>query len=146
MGDTSVETINTMVPPDSPATTQVTSNSTVRVLVNASGAGIPAFNQGLFTDKLPIQNAANSRTIQSSGCGLCAWTSAIAAAGARVPTFDPVAKTFSVSGSAPLINPSTLLAFLINWSKSKTANEGAAKQMQQNEIFAAQDNGVLRND
>ena len=38
-----------------PSTVQQTQVISVRLLVNASGKGVPAFNQGLYTDELPVQ-------------------------------------------------------------------------------------------
>jgi hypothetical protein len=118
--DVTVQSTPSITPPPKVPQTQVIS---VRVLVTASKVGVPAYNQGSYSDKLPIQNTSEVRTIPSSGCALCPWASALAAAGCCDPSYDASAKTFS-AGTTP-INPSTLLKYLVNYaaSKSQTAEQ-----------------------
>jgi len=130
-----------------PSTVQQTRVISVRLLVNASGKGVPAFNQGLYTDELPVQvpekdaqgnpipdEDRGTRTIQTSGCGLCAWASFLAAAGCCAPVYNASSKTFS-AGTSP-IDPSSLLKYFINYLKTKPGAK----------IWAAYNNGVMQAD
>ncbi len=103
----SVQSVPSTKPPANVPQTKLLS---VRLLLN-SGKGVPAFNQGPYHDKLPVQNAKNNRTIQSSGCGLCAWACLVAAAGCRAPSFtDEYCNQFgSTSDASPAIDPSNFL-------------------------------------
>ncbi len=139
MPDVTVPSTDSPTPPSDPSKTQVLS---VRVLVGASG-GVPAFNQGSYSDPLPVQNAKGDRTIQSSGCGLCAWASALAAAGCRAPVLN--GKTFSLPQDAATINPSSLLKYFSDYAVSQNTSSAAAKTWAQQNIFAGSNDGVLQN-
>jgi hypothetical protein len=161
MGDVTVQSTPSDTPPKAVPKTQLIS---VRLLVNSDGKGVPAFNQGNYHDKLPVQNADNSRTIQSSGCGLCAWTSVMAAAGCCAPVFtdvDSTNLTVPSLGAAP-INPSNLLKYFSDYALSLTPpsqgldrqpegwadpkREAAASKFANSKIFNDTESGVLRND
>jgi hypothetical protein len=109
MDNVTVQSTPSNSPPPKIPQTQLIS---VRVLVTAASpskpsVGVPAYNQFYFQQKLPIQNAKNNRTIQSSGCALCPWASTLAAAGCCAPSYDTSTKKFS-AGTTP-IDPGTLL-------------------------------------
>jgi hypothetical protein len=131
----------------------------VRVLTDASGNGVPVFNQGEYTDSLPVQNDAGDRTIQSSGCGLCAVAACLAAAGCRTPVLvgpgeegggtlsgrGPAGNKFSLPSGAAIINPSTLLQYFIDYSVWVSSTPADAKTYAAKYIFASTDSGVLQN-
>jgi hypothetical protein len=142
-----VQTVPTTTPPAKIPQTKLYS---VRVLVTSSNQGVPAFNQGIYHDKLPVQNSANDRAIDGSGCGLCAWTCLAAAAGCCAPNFSADYSTMT-AGTTP-INPSSLLKYFSDYAIYKTpASEGAnrkaaASKFANSNIFNVDGAGAMRND
>jgi hypothetical protein len=118
----------------------------VQVLVNSSGNCVPSFQQNDYQDLVPVQNAKNSRTIASAGCGLCAWASLLAAAGCLVPVFDPDTKTFSApAAGAATVDPRTLLQYFVNYSLSQTKTAAEAKSWAATHLFEPANAGVVLN-
>lgn len=140
-----------------PKTVPKTQLISVRLLVNSNGKSVPAFNQGLYHDSLPVQNKDNSRTIQTSGCGLCAWACVAAAAGCRAPVFQDAARTTLVMPSidASPINPSNLLKYFSDYALTQVPPgdpvpdgwpDHRADKFANKNIFNDSESGVLQND
>ncbi len=138
----------TSVTANAPTSTTLDADGTLSLLETPSGAGIPVFNQGLFADSasvLPVKSASGgNRTIQSSGCGMCALVSYLAAAGCLVPTYNPDAQQFSVASGAATIDPRSFNQYLLNYASANTSNT-ADRNSLISRIYAPDGAGALRN-
>src|SRR6266571_7230808 len=77
----------------------------LHLLQKSDGTGLPMycqFNSRYADSPMLVQNTPG-RTIATSGCGLCALCSYLAAAGCKEMTYDPAQHSFT-AGTAPL-NP-----------------------------------------
>ncbi len=146
-------------------TTQLATTGKLVMLQSSSAPGLTCFNQGEYgpgvRNGLLPRSAPDgkARTIQSSGCGMCAITSYLVAAGCRVPTYDDTTQKFSMRPDAPSIDPGTLNRYLQDYALSLTpppnppanppAPAGPPKPRQPdsriiNAIYAPDGEGALR--
>jgi hypothetical protein len=107
--------------PDSrAASSRVAPRGELYLLQRSDHTGPPMFSQfdsRYASSPMVVQNGRSQRTIATSGCGLCAVASYLAAAGCREARYDAAERTFT-AGDAPL-NPRNLNEFLTNWSTAR---------------------------
>lgn len=145
-----VESQPSNLPPDAPTKVVVSTKTSFVILSDDAGKAVPAFNQGdprWASVRLPIQDPTSKtvRTIQSSGCGMCSWVSALAAAGCRAPSYDRHAKTFAAPADAALIDPGSFNQYLLDVCHSKATDDaGITKNI--HAVYNTPDGGALINE
>ena len=130
---------------------------TLALLKRTDGSGgIPAFNQGLYSDSscnIPPpydkatakDNSQYQRNIQTSGCGLCAWVSYLAAAGCVAPHYDSDTYTLRTPQDSEwtTITPGTFLQYLMNYIGSQAKGDPTQTTTLIQSIFAPDPKGAL---
>ena len=123
---------------------QLETQAELHLLQKSDGTGPPMFCQFdsryASSPMLVQNNPSEHRTISTSGCGLCALCSYVAAAGCKEMRWDASARAFT-AGSAP-INPRTFNEYLTHYSELH--NLEVSSDGRTHAIYAPDPQGALR--
>ncbi len=127
--------------------TRFANAATVRLLVQPGPRLAPVITQGKFGPGVPdgvLREGPNKkkRCIRDAGCGMCALTSYLAAAGLKAPRYDPMSKTFTVEDSGTPVTPGTFNRYLWNKVDCETTAEVSRESLIK-EVYAPDGYGAL---